>query len=266
MQALDQATRITGRPQFTRWARELAATAYAGFSYQLSAGGARRLYWKMSVDLSRPLVSSMGQHDPLDAYITCLQLRSTAAKLSGAAGEPDLGDEIRQFRAIIENGDWLTDDPLGLGGLLVDAWRMEQLRRQGTPVDEQLIETLLTAANTGLRYYTRGGELQQAAEYRLAFRELGLAIGLQAIADMWQSATRNPAYDSTRPAVYARLQALMHYVPLGEEIVSFWRDPAHRRDRTWSEHRDIDEVMLATSLAPSGFLLLQPPSDTVPGQ
>jgi hypothetical protein len=25
---------------------------------------------------------------------------------------------------MIENGDWLTDDPLGLGGLLVDAWRL----------------------------------------------------------------------------------------------------------------------------------------------
>jgi hypothetical protein len=65
MQALDQASRVTTRPQFTRWARELAATAYPAFTYPPSAGGPRRMYWKMSIDLSRPLVSSMGQHEPL---------------------------------------------------------------------------------------------------------------------------------------------------------------------------------------------------------
>jgi hypothetical protein len=259
MQALDQATRTTGRPQFTLWARELAATAYQTFSYRPSAGGPRRMYWKMSIDLSRPLVSSMGQQDPLDGYITCLQLRSTAA------GVPDLGEETREFRAMLENGDWLTDDPLGLGGLLVDAWRLEQLRRQGAPADERLIETLLTAALAGLRHYARGGELQQAAEYRLAFRELGLAIGLHAAANMRQAAEGATGRASASPGVYARLQALMPYVPLGEEIVSYWRDPAHRVDRTWSAHRDINEVMLATALAPAGFLVLPPPADPVPG-
>lgn len=41
-------------------------------------------------------------------------------------------------------------------------------------------------------------------------------------------------------------------------IESFWRTPEHRRARSWSEHRDINEVMLATSLAPEGFLVLRP--------
>lgn len=30
----------------------------------------KRMYWKMSVDLSRPQVPSMGHHDPLDGYIS----------------------------------------------------------------------------------------------------------------------------------------------------------------------------------------------------
>jgi hypothetical protein len=260
MQALDQVTRVTGRPQFTRWARELAATACPAFCYLPAGGGLRRMYWKMSIDLRRPLVSSMGQHDPLDAYITCLQLRSTAAGLPAAAGEPDLGEEVRQFRSMIENGDWVTDDPLGLGGLLVDAWRMEQLRRQGAPVDEQLIETLLSSALAGLRDYAGHGEFQSPADYRLAFRELGLAIGLQAVADMWQAAGGDPGRIS--PGVFARLQALMPYAPLGAEPVAYWRAPEHRRARSWAEHRDINEVMLATSLAPAGCLELPPPGDS----
>jgi hypothetical protein len=45
-------------------------------------------------------------------------------------------------------------------------------------------------------------------------------------------------------------------MPFGERIESFWRDPEHRQSLAWSEHRDINEVMLATSLVPEGFLVL----------
>ena len=50
------------------------------------------------------------------------------------------------------------------------------------------------------------------------------------------------------------IKSLTPYVSLGPEIKSFWLHPEHREARTWSEHRDINEVMLATSLVPSGFL------------
>jgi hypothetical protein len=35
-----------------------------------------------------------------------------------------------------------------------------------------------------------------------------------------------------------------------------WFDAEHQQPRTWSEHRDINEVMLATSLVPEGFLIM----------
>ena len=53
-----------------------------------------------------------------------------------------------------------------------------------------------------------------------------------------------------------RVKALMGYESLGKEIESFWLDPEHRQARTWAEHRDINEVMLATSLVPAGFLII----------
>jgi hypothetical protein len=34
------------------------------------------IYWKMSIDLSRALVPSMGQHDPLDGFVTYVQPRT----------------------------------------------------------------------------------------------------------------------------------------------------------------------------------------------
>lgn len=81
MHALDQVSRSTRTPQFNNWARELAAAAQLAFTYRRSANRSPRMYWKTSIDLKRPSVRSMGQHDPLDGYITIMQLRETAAKV-----------------------------------------------------------------------------------------------------------------------------------------------------------------------------------------
>lgn len=255
MHALDQVSRSTKDPRFNAWARELAATAYDAFTYPPLAGRTPRMYWKMSIDLTHALVPSMGQHDPLDGYITAIQLRATAAGLPQPVGGLNLEETARRFAAMTEGLDLASADPLGIGGLLADAYRVAQLMRQGGLSDGHLLERLLTAALTGLKYYAGSGELQAAAEYRLPFRELGLAIGLHAVERMWQAAGESRA--ATSPGVYAQLEALMGYVPLGEEIESFWRDPAHRSTHNWAEHRDINEVMLATRLAPDGFLSLR---------
>ncbi len=257
MHALDQVTRSTGQPRFTVWARELGETAYDAFTYfPFAARGTGRMYWKMSIDLARPLVPSMGQHDPLDGYVTYAQLRSTASSLLESASGPTLENETKQFAAMVKVGDWTTADPLGIGGLLADAYRVGQLIRQGAPINQRLLETLLTASLAGLQYYTRSGELRLPAEYRLAFRELGLAIGLRAAVRMRRATDRDSFHYVADTRVREGLQALAKYAPIGDEIKSFWRDPDHRRARTWSEHRDINEVMLATSLAPEGFLVL----------
>jgi hypothetical protein len=44
------------------------------------------------------------------------------------------------------------------------------------------------------------------------------------------------------------------YLPLAGIIERFWLDNKNREDGNWQEHRDINMVMLATSLAPEGFL------------
>ena len=50
------------------------------------------------------------------------------------------------------------------------------------------------------------------------------------------------------------MEALMGYERFIETIEQFWLEPANRETGTWTEHRDINGVMLATSLAPDGFL------------
>jgi hypothetical protein len=258
MHALDLVARSTREARFSRWARELAAKAHAAFSYAPPGGERSRLYWKMSIDLSRPLVSSMGQHDPLDGFVTLAQLQATARALPATPSGPLLDREIADLASMMQGRDWTTPDPLGLGGLLMDGYRVQQLAQQGAPLRGELLEELLTAALGGLSRYAQQGELRRSAATRLAFRELGLAIGLQAAERMSRAVTEGRESWRARPEVRKQLEGLLRYAPLRDEIESFWLEPEHRRARSWSEHRDINEVMLATSLAPDGCLLLPP--------
>lgn len=248
MHALDQFARAAGNAQFNQWARELADTAHRAFAYT-APGGARRMYWKMNIDLSRPLVASMGQHDALDGYITCLALRNTAAAL-GASSEPNLLDATADYAAMLDAGSWGTVDPLGIGGLLMDAYRVEQLMRSHGANESGLLDRLLATALLGLEHYGTPGDL--AAQHRLGFRELGLAIGLAATEALQRAeADGTFAGDADARQLLASLQP---YAAVRESINRFWLKPENRRAASWTRHRDINEVMLATSLAPAGWL------------
>jgi hypothetical protein len=238
MHALDQLSRATQQRLFNLWARELAAAAHGAFVQR--SPGRLRMAWKMSTDLSRPLVATMGHHDPLDGFITCAELRATASRSTSAPSGPSLEAETADFATMTEGGNWATTDPLGIGGLLMDAARVAQLLRQGAMSRNDLLDDLVGAALQGLVRYARSGALQRPASQRLAFRELGLAIGLHASRLVGGSAG----------------EALAAHAPLGAAIELCWLDPAHRRLAAWREHRDINEVMLATSLSPDGCLVL----------
>jgi hypothetical protein len=43
-------------------------------------------------------------------------------------------------------------------------------------------------------------------------------------------------------------------MPLADAIEQFWMDTRNRESGTWTGHREINMVMLATSLAPGEFL------------
>jgi hypothetical protein len=230
MHALDQTGHVTGDEIYLTWARELAEAAYRAFVYT-AGDGTKRMYWKMSVDLSRPLVRSMGQHDPLDGYVTYLQLRT-----------PTLERAIADFRAMIDRPRLATDDPLGIGGLLVDGYRLEQLG-----AFDELLDATLVAGLAGVSHYARGPDLHLPAQQRLAFRELGVAIGLAAVAHMLVDA---------QPRLRPVVDELDKFMTLRSVIEDFWMSPENQRNDAWRRHLDINEVMLATSLVPAGYVSL----------
>lgn len=255
MHALDCVSLVTRDPACNRWALELAKTAHARFTYRPREGKGKRMYWKMSIDLSYPLVSSMGHHDPLDGLITYSELQANARKLSGRSPSQELSEEIADMVVMCESRDWATDDPLGIGGLLVSAYRISQLILLEEFTRPGLLETVLENSRGGLEHFERTSSARLPADYRLAFRELGLSIGLQAIQKLQGLVGQHP--DVFKKSLGgARIQSLSRYAGLGESINAFWLKRKNRESRTWTEHRDINMVMLATSLAPEGYLSL----------
>ncbi|MDG6256642.1 MAG: hypothetical protein QCH35_03490 [Methanomicrobiaceae archaeon] len=247
MHALARVAAVTRDPVYLRWAMELAKAAHAAFTYALPSGGGKRMCWKMSIDLSRTLVPSMGQHDPLDGLVTYAELQGVAARDFGGSVPLDLLRERADAAAICRGMPLVTDDPLGIGGLLFDATRIAHLMEVGGFGDEGLLESVMDSAMIGLESYTAGRTLDLPAQHRLAFRELGLAIGITGVAECANAFGRTDALER-------RAEALVGYMPLGDAIEGFWMDERNRQARTWIEHTEINMVMLAARLAPDEFL------------
>jgi len=256
MHALNRVSRVTGNPAFNVWAIELAKTAHARFTYLPSRASGKRMYWKMSIDLSRPLVPSMGQHDPLDGLITYRQIQATAKRDKESTAPQDLESEIADMARICEGKTWDTDDPLGIGGLLCDAYRSAQMSVDQGSEENDLLATLLECSLRGLGHFARGSSLMSPADDRLAFRELGLSIGLRAVQRLQGLIGGNPKLFGKGHPVHTKIKSLMRYLPLCEGIEKFWLNPASTENDTWRAHREINMVMLATSLAPDGYLAL----------
>jgi hypothetical protein len=88
----------------------------------------------------------------------------------------------------------------------------------------------------------------------LAFRELGLAIGLKALPIISDAMKKNKGPFESRTAVQRIVDQLSRYESLSEEIVSVWLPYAQSQDQIWKSHQDINDVMLATALIPDMFL------------
>jgi hypothetical protein len=246
MHALAQAAESLDEPAYARWAVELAKAVFPRFVHASRSGEAVGVIWKMSIDLSRPQVRSISPHDALDGYVTFRQLHAG----TGAAAKATLDREIDSLGALCRGGYWYTDDPLGLGGLLFDACRLARLPDRGDG-DDRLIGELLANAAAGLRDVMRSRQFTQPAAYRLAFRELGLAIGLKALPAIVGALDRAAGlHEPPREP----LTALSAEHGTAEDLAAFWLEPESQATAAWTDHRDINEVMLATALGPSQFL------------
>lgn len=258
MHALNRVSQVSGDPTYIGWAIELAKAAHSRFTYDSPTGGRKRMHWKMSIDLTYPLVPSMGQHDPLDGLVTYSELQAAADRQFGESHLPDLKHEIAEMAEICRSmgTNLATDDPLGIGGLLFDASRIARLILQGGLKCAGLVEIVMDSAEIGLESFVINNQLEYPAEYRLAFRELGLSIGLSAAENLQKMVGGNQGAFNNASRLQKLAEDLMEFLPLRKIIEQFWLDGRNRQASTWIEHREINMVMLATSLAPDQFLMI----------
>jgi hypothetical protein len=256
MHALNCVSRDTGDSKYNLWAMELAKTSFDAFVYQSAPGMTKYMYWKMSVDLSRPLVTSMGQHDPLDGLLTFMQIQASAKRFENTSSTLDLRVEITEMSSICLGRSWATHDALGIGGLLTDAYKLIQLIAIYQLDEIDRLEQLLQDIEHSLHKLIRHKPFNLLAVHRLAFRELGLAIGLQAITKMQNLIKQQPDRFKHPNILSGLLEKLSAYCPLHEIIEEFWLKPKNQDLDVWKDHADINNVMLATSLYPDGYLQL----------
>jgi len=122
------------------------------------------MYWKMSIDLSRPLVTSEGNLDPIDGYVTYRLLQAEA-------GSPVLQNEIEELRLMVR-AKWQrydSDDPLDLGEAL---WLTHWFP------DEDWSAHIAKVSVGSLDDLWQSGFFNLPPSHRLAFREFGAALGL----------------------------------------------------------------------------------------
>jgi hypothetical protein len=228
--ALLMATQETGSAQYAVWAAELLQ---ASESFVDKDNDRIRMFWKMSVDLSRPLISNMGAHDPLEGLI-CAESVIKAAP----AKEKELASFVKDMEKLCAGKDWFTTDDLGIGGLLLNAIRVSELAKEKGLPEEIRPEKLMANSLEGMKMYARKFDKNRPASQRLPFRECGLSLGLRALLGL---------NDLSKAAVIFFNQ-LLSYLPLADDIEDFWRSRQNRQSSTWSDHLDINEVSLASSM------------------
>jgi hypothetical protein len=256
MIALNRLAHATDDAAWNDLAVDLALASWPAFAARSAPGGTPRMHWKMSTDLSRPLVTSMGHHDPIDGLATFAQIRASQQELGGRhALESVCADMLAMCEA---SHSWATTDPLGIGGMLLDLAAIVRLSVHGRRELGNTLDRVLADSARSLDAFASTHELERPVGQRLAFRELGLAIGLYAVEPV-RSWMLYP--HSRRGATRASVQRLGHVRSISDHadlriaIQSCWMEPGAQSAPAWRSHEDINAVMLAASLVPDACIM-----------
>ncbi|KAJ5157314.1 uncharacterized protein N7482_008414 [Penicillium canariense] len=229
MFALNRMAVASGDMNYNRQAVELARAIHPKFFVDRSTARPR-MVWKMSMDLSTPLVRSEGNLDPIDGLVTFRLLQATAAE----AGDGQvLMEEISDYKRVMERkGEhFVSNDPLDLGMTLWTAHWFSETESWASSLATRCFEQLYDLFEIN-RY------LERNINHRLAFREFGTCLGLQCQAQ--QTTEKERAVDLKT---------------WSDTIVAAW-DPymelSISEGLTPEDLRPITRVMYASALIPGG--------------
>ncbi|KAK2767518.1 hypothetical protein FQN54_003675 [Arachnomyces sp. PD_36] len=227
MFALNRISMATGDPTYNRQAVSLAKAIHPHFFLDRETSRPH-MVWKVAMDLSRPLVASEGNLDPIDGYVVFRLLQSYAMK-KGGEKVPVLEEEIGDYKRVMgrKGAHYVSGDPLDLGMTL---WTTHWLAGK-----ESWATNLASRCVAQLReLFDDERHLEQALEYRLAFREFGTCLGIKCYYREGDSRTE-------AEELLAR----------AEDIINAWEK--YIEGKTPEDLRPITRVMYATALIPGAF-------------
>ncbi|OBZ67561.1 hypothetical protein A0H81_12331 [Grifola frondosa] len=168
MFALNRMARAAQERRYNDLAIELAQAIHPRFVRDRNAPRPR-MYWKMSIDLRRPLVLSEGNLDPIDGYVIFNLLQR-----GHGANSTVLESEISEYRRILETKwrRYLSDDPLDLGMTLWTAHWFDGQEEWATVLTQRAVACLRAL-------FEEEKFFDIPARYRLAFREFGTCLGIR---------------------------------------------------------------------------------------
>lgn len=92
------------------------------------------------MDFSTDLATGLGQ---VADWMQAPHFNLWARELADTAHRAFVYGPVADFAGMIERRDLATADPLGLGGVLLDVYRLEQLARRGAPPRREPLNQLL---------------------------------------------------------------------------------------------------------------------------
>lgn len=113
MFALNRLSVAAADPAYNRQAVSLAKSIHPHFFLDRTSERPH-MVWKVATDLSRPLVASEGNLDPIDGYVIFSLLRATSIKNGDG---PVLDEEIADYKKVMsrKGKHFVSADPLDLG-------------------------------------------------------------------------------------------------------------------------------------------------------
>lgn len=164
MFALNRLSIIAHEPQYNDQAIELAKAIHPHFFVGKDTDQPK-MVWKVSTDMSYPLVKSQGNLDPIDGYITMKILQAAAPE-----GDQRLDEEINDYKRVMERkgNHFVSNDTLDLG---MSAWSSHWLAGReewASDLQKQTLRQLEEVLSSRARML--GGA-------RLAFRDFGACLG-----------------------------------------------------------------------------------------
>ncbi|KAI1784534.1 hypothetical protein LXA43DRAFT_1122544 [Ganoderma leucocontextum] len=240
MFALNRTARASGERGYNDLAVELARAVHPAFVRDRDAPRPR-MCWKTSVDLSRAVVSSEGNLDPIDGYVVFSLLQRDH---EGEGGVGVLEREVGEYRRILET-KWRgygSDDPLDLGMTMWTAHWFDGREEWATELSKRALVCLLT------RFCTCSlGALIEEQKYfdaptrfRLAFREFGTCLGVR-------------CHRSTAAEDAAAEKEKAYWDQFVEKVATTWAPSLEKQPPAVKlKLQSITMVMYAAALVPGG--------------